>query len=83
MTTTPTGHRYCSPVPPVTELARRRGDRTDDEPEVRPSEESRAWHGAEPHVWHGEEAHVWQGEVQIWQDDWDDEWSDDWWQDTG
>lgn len=83
VTTTPTGHRYCSPVPPVTELARRRGDRTDDEPEVRPSEESRAWHGAEPHVWHGEEAHVWQGEVQIWQDDWDDEWSDDWWQDTG
>lgn len=83
VTTTPTGHRYCSPVPPVTELARWRGDRTDDEPEVRPSEESRAWHGAEPHVWHGEEAHVWQGEVQIWQDDWDDEWSDDWWQDTG
>lgn len=83
VTTTPTGHRYRSPVPPVTELARWRGDRTDDEPEVRPSEESRAWHGAEPHVWHGEEPHVWQGEVQIWQDDWDDEWSDDWWQDTG
>ncbi|OAB87224.1 hypothetical protein AWH69_12840 [Janibacter melonis] len=76
VTTTPTGHRYRSPVPPVTELARWRGGRQDDD--LRRDE---AW-------WRDEESRAREGdelgaEPHVWQDEWDDGWSDDWWQDTG
>ncbi|WP_252976312.1 HNH endonuclease [Janibacter melonis] len=95
VTTTPTGHRYRSPVPPVTELAQWRGDRQDDDlrlGEARWRDEDRAGEGDEPGLWRRADQQVSpRGEPQVrpgeephlWQDDWDDEWTDTWWQDTG
>ncbi|MBD5831605.1 HNH endonuclease signature motif containing protein [Janibacter melonis] len=76
VTTTPTGHRYRSPVPPVTELAQWRGGRQDDD--LRRGEAS--WRDEESRAREGDELGE---EPHLWQDDWDDDWSDDWWQDTG
>lgn len=76
VTTTPTGHRYRSPVPPVTELAQWRGGRQDDD--LRRGEAS--WRDEESRAREGDELGA---EPHVWQDEWDDEWSDDWWQDTG
>ncbi|WP_191563648.1 HNH endonuclease signature motif containing protein [Janibacter melonis] len=95
VTTTPTGHRYRSPVPPVTELAQWRGDRQDDDlrlGEARWRDEDRAGEGDEPGLWRRADQQVSRrGEPQVRpgeephvrQDEWDDEWTDTWWQDTG
>ncbi len=76
VTTTPTGHHYRSPVPPVTELAQWRGGRQDDD--LRRGEAS--WRDEESRAREGDELGA---EPHVWQDEWDDEWTDTWWQDTG
>lgn len=77
VTTTPTGHRYRSPVPPVTELAQWRGGRQQDD-DLRRGEAS--WRDEESRAREGDELGA---EPHVWQDEWDDEWTDTWWQDTG
>lgn len=77
VTTTPTGHRYRSPVPPVTELAQWRGGRQQDD-DLRRGEAR--WRDEESRAREGDEQGA---EPHVWQDEWDDEWTDTWWQDTG